>query len=129
MARPIIHFEIIGRNPANLRRFYSLLFGWEFEVGGAVSPLVSDAGDYGFLAPPSGAQPVAGGVGGGRNFDPHTIIYVSVTDIETYLAKVEQLGGSRVLGPERSPGTPLTIGQFRDPEGNLVGLAQIDENT
>jgi predicted enzyme related to lactoylglutathione lyase len=39
------------------------------------------------------------------------------------LDQVEQLGGSRVVGPE-SPVEGLTIGLFNDPEGHLVGLVQ-----
>jgi predicted enzyme related to lactoylglutathione lyase len=125
-ARPAIHFEIIGKDPDALRKFYGELFEWSFDVGGPTTASVSQAGHYGFMAAPEGARPAAFGIGGGKSFSPHTILYINVPDIVTYLEKAEQLGGSRVLGPEKSPGTPLTIGQFRDPEGNLVGLAQID---
>ena len=42
--------------------------------------------------------------------------------MEAALRKAESLGGTRVMGPEGRPGT-LVVGQFTDPEGNLVGVA------
>ena len=120
---PVVHFEIIGRDPSALHRFYKSLFGWDLEIGGKVSTAVSDDDNYGFLAPDKDAPPVAGGIGGGEGFAPHTLFYVHVEDVEQFLAKATALGGTRVLGPDLSPGG-LTIGQFLDPEGNLVGLAR-----
>jgi predicted enzyme related to lactoylglutathione lyase len=32
MPQPVVHFEIIGNDPENLRDYYSGLFGWEFET-------------------------------------------------------------------------------------------------
>ena len=40
------------------------------------------------------------------------------------LAKAEELGGSRVFGPDEVPGIGLTLGQFADPEGHVIGLVQ-----
>lgn len=37
MGRPVVHFEIVGRDPARLRSYYSELFGWEFQVGDAAT--------------------------------------------------------------------------------------------
>jgi uncharacterized protein len=30
MGRPVVHFEVIGKEPDKLRSYYSELFGWEF---------------------------------------------------------------------------------------------------
>lgn len=122
MTNNVVHFEIIGRNPKQLQRYYSKLFGWSPKVGSPVSTRISQPDSYGFLSPGEAAPPVAGGIGGGPGFVPHTVFYIHVADVETCLAKAEDLGGRRVLGPELSP-SGLTIGHFRDPEGNLVGLA------
>ena len=48
MAQPVVHVEIIGRDPARLRAYYTELFGWDFATGGPVSAAVSEAGNYGF---------------------------------------------------------------------------------
>jgi predicted enzyme related to lactoylglutathione lyase len=126
MGRPVVHFEIIGRDPARLRAFYGELFGWTFDVGDTVAPSVSAPGEYGFVdgTTNGGANPapVNGGVGGGPGHAPHTVFYVAVDDVEATLVAAERLGATRVLGPEGTPGT-LVVGQFTDPEGNLIGVA------
>jgi hypothetical protein len=33
MGQPVVHFEIIGSDPAKLRSYYGELFGWEFDIG------------------------------------------------------------------------------------------------
>lgn len=122
MAQPVVHLEIIGRDPVRLRSFYSALFGWDFDTSAPISAAVSEAGNYGFTEGTQGA-PVPGGVGGGPDFEPHVMFYVGVDDIEATLAKAESLGGTRRLGPERVEGRDLVIGHFTDPEGNLIGVA------
>ena len=47
MGNAVVHFEIIGRNPAALREFYRALFGWEADTDSPVAPQVSDAGEIG----------------------------------------------------------------------------------
>ena len=116
----VVHIEIIGNEPAKLREFYRELFGWESEDA-PVAPEVSDERSYGFIQP-AGAAP-AGGIGGGPGFTPHTIFYVGVDDVEQALARAAELGGTRVLGPAKNEGTGVVVGQFTDPEGNLVGVA------
>ncbi|MGV1048856.1 MAG: VOC family protein [Solirubrobacterales bacterium] len=44
-------------------------------------------------------------------------------DVEAALAKAESLGGTRVMGPETIM-EGITLGQFLDLEGRLVGLTQ-----
>jgi hypothetical protein len=122
MGQPVVHFEIIGKDPAALRRYYGDLFGWEFEVGGAVAESVSAPGEYGFVEPGEAGGPPAG-VGGGDGFTSHAVCYVGVPDVEAALQAAERLGGTRRMGPERPPGRDLVVGQFTDPEGNLIGLA------
>lgn len=117
MGQPVVHFEIIGTDPAALRDYYGTLFGWEFAVGDTVAGSVSDPGAYGTVE-----AGIPGGVGGGPGHRPHTVFYVAVPDVEAALAEAERLGGTRTLGPEGVPGT-LVVGQFTDPAGNLVGVA------
>jgi uncharacterized protein len=121
MGRPVVHFEIIGTDPAKLRRYYGELFGWTFETGDASSGEVSEPGSYGFV---DGATTggINGGVGGGRDHGAKVLFYVGVPDVEAALQEAERLGGTRTLGPEGTPGQ-LVVGQFTDPEGNPIGVA------
>jgi uncharacterized protein len=126
MARPVVHFEITGRDPERLRGFFGALFDWRFDVPSRVAEGISDPDTYGFLTPDAGAElpGIPGGVGGGPGFDPRTVFYVSVEDVPAALARAEELGGKRVLGPATAP-SGLVVGRFEDPEGNLIGVAAL----
>jgi hypothetical protein len=47
VGQPVVHFEIIGKDPATLRSYYGELFGWAYDVGDATTPTVSQPGTYG----------------------------------------------------------------------------------
>ena len=125
MGHSVVHFEIIGKDPDNLRSYYSSLFGWEFDTSSQVSGAVSEPTNYGFVDPDttSDGSGIPGGVGGGLGYDPRVIFYVGVPDVETALQKAESLGGTRRMGPDQAPGRGLVIGHFTDPECNLIGVA------
>jgi len=124
MADPVVHFEVIGKDPARLRGYYGELFGWEFDTSAPVAREISEPTDYGFVPPitTSEGTGIAGGVGGGAAYEPHVVFYVGVPDVEAALQRAERLGGRRTIGPVTAP-TGLVVGQFTDPEGNLVGVA------
>jgi uncharacterized protein len=124
VAQPVVHFEIIGSDPAALRSYYGQLFGWQFDTSGVVAEQVSDPNDYGFVAPSTtqGGVGIPGGVGGGPAHRPRAMFYVGVADVEAALLQAESLGGRRVFGPVASQDGP-NVGLFTDPEGNLIGLA------
>jgi uncharacterized protein len=124
VANPVVHFEVIGNDPAALRSYYGDLFGWEFDTPSPVAAEVSDGDQYGFLdlITTEDGTGIRGGVGGGDGYERHAVFYVGVPDVEAALAQAEQLGGTRVMGPATSP-NGLVVGHFRDPEGNLIGVA------
>jgi predicted enzyme related to lactoylglutathione lyase len=124
MGQPVVHFEIIGTDPAGLRSYYGELFGWEFDTSSPVSAAVSEPTNYGFMEANTTDDGVGipGGVGGGPDYAGRAMFYVGVPDVEAALQKAESLGGSRRLGPDEAP-TGLVVGHFTDPEGNLIGLA------
>jgi predicted enzyme related to lactoylglutathione lyase len=126
MGQPIVHFEIIGGEPEKLRRYYGELFGWQFDMSHRVSQAVSEPTNYGFVSRDitSDGTGIPGGVGGGSAYHPRATFYVCVPDAEAALRDAERLGGTRAMGPERAP-SGLVVGHFRDPEGNLVGVAQL----
>jgi predicted enzyme related to lactoylglutathione lyase len=124
MGQPVVHFEVIGQEPEQLRRYYGELFGWQYDTSGLVSDAVSEPTNYGFVGhdPASDGVGIPGGVGGGAGYAGHAIFYVGVPDVEAALQKAEQLGGTRKMGPARSP-SGLVVGHFTDPEGHLIGVA------
>jgi uncharacterized protein len=126
VGQPVVHFEIIGADPARLRSYYGELFGWEFSMDDAVTEAVSAPGSYGFVdgSRNGAAAGINGGVGGGDGYAPQVLFYVGVPDVEAALTRAESLGGTRRMGPEGIPGK-LVVGRFTDPEGNLIGVAGV----
>jgi predicted enzyme related to lactoylglutathione lyase len=123
MGNPVVHFELIGPDPARLRTFYGSLFGWTAPPGAPVAARVSDPAEYSFLDPDPGAPAAAGGIGGGAGFTNHAIFYVGVEDVGSALARAEELGATIVLGPQRNEDGQVTVAHILDPAGNLVGIA------
>jgi uncharacterized protein len=125
MGQPVVHFEIIGKDPARLRTFYGDLFGWEFDTSGAVAEEVSEAGSYGFTDPNAdgGGAPIPGGIGGGAGYERQVIFYIGVPDVGAALQRAQDLGGTHRMGPAQAPGRELIVAHFADPEGNVIGLA------
>ena len=122
MGQPVVHFEVVGKDPDKLRSFYSELAGWDFEVfnGGPT--------DYGVVSRDGNTNSDGAGIGGGvgngpEGYEGHVTFYIEVPDVGASLEQVEKLGGTRVMGPD-SPVEGLTIGLFTDPEGHVVGLTQ-----
>jgi uncharacterized protein len=110
--RPIVHFEILARNPEVQRTFYGELFNWPI-------------GDGPIMTIPSGlGGPEPGPAGHLRQADTSAIaLYVQVGDLTASLARVPTLGGTVVSEPFDVPGGP-TIAAIQDPEGNPLVLVQ-----
>lgn len=123
MGQPVVHFEIIGKDPEQLRAYYAELFGWSFDTSNPVAEAISRPTDYGFVHSDDNGGGIPGGVAGGETYDSHVTFYVGVDDVEAALRKAESLGGTRRLGPVSSPSGDLVVGKFTDPEGHLIGVA------
>jgi uncharacterized protein len=123
MGNPVVHFELIGPDPARLRLFYSQLFGWDGAAGAPVAERISVTTEYSFITPAPDAPPAAGGIGGGSGFESRAIFYVGVPNVADALARAQTLGATVVLTPQRNEGGRITVAHFGDPAGNLVGLA------
>ncbi len=119
MGQPVIHFEVIGRDAEKLRSYYSELFGWEIDANNPMNyGLVQREGNVN-----ADGAGIAGGIGQGPDgYEGHVTFYVEVPDVEAALAQAERLGGSRLMGPDKVPGGGPELGQFKDPEGHVIGL-------
>src|SRR5207247_5225232 len=91
VSHPVVHFEVIGKDPDRLRAYFGELFGWQFQTPSPVAPEVSEPGSYGFLdliATADGTG-IRGGVGGGAAYEPHALFYVGVADVEAALRRAQ----------------------------------------
>ncbi len=114
MTRPVVFFEIRGKDSKRLQEFYASLFGWKID---------SIMMNYGMVEPGIGGPEE--GVGGGisQGDTPLLTIYVQVLDLNETLAKAEEMGGKAVMQPMDTPDGPR-IAVFEDPEGNTMGLVK-----
>jgi predicted enzyme related to lactoylglutathione lyase len=103
MRQQVVHFEIIGRDPAELRSYYGELFGWGFETGDASTEAVSEPGNHGFVDGSETGGGINGGVGGGKRYERRVLFYVGVPDVEAALKKAESLGGGAGWAPRELP--------------------------
>ncbi len=115
MTRPIVHFEIQGRDPARLRDFYQALFGWQMHEDSAMNYTLIE---HGIGGPPEG---IGGGIA--TSDTPRVLVYVQVVDLHETLRRAEELGGKAVMQPIDVPNGP-TIAALEDPEGNHIGLVK-----
>jgi uncharacterized protein len=120
MGNPVVHFEVIGRDPQALRTFYQRAFDWEF------GPPMAQA-NYAMAHPGadgSAGRAIDGGIGGAiDDYDGHVTFYVEVPDLDAALSKIHGLGGKTMMPPDTVPGGPR-IALFTDPEGHVIGLVQ-----
>jgi predicted enzyme related to lactoylglutathione lyase len=118
MGQAVVHFEITGGDGPKLQRYYAELFGWDIDANNEFG--------YGIVQREGNTNAEGIGIGGGISQGPegypgHVTVYVQVPDVEAALAKAEELGGTRTMGPEKVM-EQLTIGLFTDPEGHTIGV-------
>ncbi|MDE2196821.1 MAG: hypothetical protein KGJ56_06505 [Gammaproteobacteria bacterium] len=114
MGNPVLHFEVLGKDPKVLQSFYRDAFDWE---------MAASAPGYA-MALPKAQGGINGGIGAAMGGGPgHVTFYIEAPDLKDSLEKIAHLGGRTVMGPMAIPGGP-TIALFGDPEGHVVGLVQ-----
>ncbi len=117
MGNPVVHFEIMGKDPQALQRFYEQAFDWQ------VGPVMAELGNYAMVNTKVDGS-INGGIGGGmEGYGGHVTFYVEVPDLDAALSKVQSLGGKAMIGPDDIPNGP-SIALFTDPEGHVIGLVK-----
>jgi uncharacterized protein len=121
MGQAVVHFEVVGKDGEKLQRYYGELFGWTVNADNPMQYGMVDAKDNTSM---TGDNGIGGGIGQGPDgYEGHVTFYVAVPDVEEALQKAESLGGTRVMGPENLMDM-VELGQFKDPEGNVIGLVK-----
>jgi predicted enzyme related to lactoylglutathione lyase len=131
LGQPVVHFEIEGRDAAALRTFYSAIFVWDITVqadspanyGLVQGEVNSDGVGIGGAVSevPDEPSPTWRGQRRDEGYPGHVTVYVEVPYVEAALVQAEEMGGTRLQGPDRlMPG--VQIGKFTDPEGHLIAI-------
>jgi predicted enzyme related to lactoylglutathione lyase len=109
-----MHSELIAKDPAALRRFYVDLFGWAEEDYPEAQYTILRHGDGpGIDLAIGAAMP---------GLTPGPTIYVSVEDVDAYIAKLGGVAGVAIVQPPYDIEGMGRFAVFIDPEGNRIGL-------
>ena len=115
MGAPVVHWEIVSPNAAQLQKFYGELFDWHVDTNNPMG--------YG-MVDTHGEGGINGGIGSPQGGAPgHFTMYVQVDDLQKYLDRAESLGAKTIMPPMEIPGD-VTIALFADPDGRVIGLVK-----
>lgn len=114
-----MHSELIAKDPASLRRFYVDLFGWTEEDYPEAQYTILRHGD---------GPGIDLGIGAALpGLPPGPTTYVSVEDVDAYVAKVSGVAGVSIVQPAYDIEGMGRFAVFIDPEGNRIGLWKLPE--
>jgi len=112
----IVHFEINAEEPEKIIEFYKSTFGWTFKKW--EGPM-----DY-WLVMTGEGEGIDGGIAKAEG-EERIINTIGVDDVDMYIKKVEENGGTIVGEKKAIPGVGW-LAYFIDPEGNIHGMMQDD---
>ncbi len=115
----VIHFEIHVDDTERANKFYSGVFGWQFQKWDGPA-------DYWLISTGNEEQP---GINGGmmKRRDPAGSVYntIGVRNLDGHMEKVAAAGGEIVV-----PKMPIPqvgwLAYFKDTEGNIFGMMEPD---
>ena len=116
----IVHIEIPSKDPDKAAEFYNKVFAWETTKWDGPQPywLVKTG--------PDDQLGIDGAFMDAASNDRLTYV-LDVDDVDTYVAKVQENGGTVVMPKGPVPGVGW-LAYFEDPDGNLFGIMQSDES-
>lgn len=115
MGKPVVHWEMLSKDPARLSDFYQKIFDWK----------IHDRPEFNYRIVETGGE---GGINGGIMKPDHpepwpgnTTVYINVDDLATYRKKIVAAGGKILIEEQEVPGMG-TFSLFTDPDGRMMGL-------
>ncbi len=115
MGLPVVHFEMMSKNPADISDFYARIFGWKVTHRPELDYRIFDTGNKmgigGGILKPDREGPWPG----------NQIFYVAVDDLAKYNRKIEKAGGKIHVEEQEIAGMGW-LSLFTDPEGRMNGL-------
>ena len=115
MGNPVVHWELMSKNPEKVSDFYAKLFGWNVkhmpEVNYRVVETGGEGGINGGIVKPDREGPWPGNM----------LFYILVDDLAPYRKKIAAAGGKIHVEEQEVPGMGW-LSLFTDPEGRMMGL-------
>jgi predicted enzyme related to lactoylglutathione lyase len=114
MGRPVVHWELMSKDPAKISAFYEQIFGWKVQHLPEMNYRLVDTGgkgiNGGILKPPR-PEPWPGNM----------LLYIDVDDLAAYRKRIIAAGGKIQVEEQEVPDMGwFTL--FTDPEGRMMGL-------
>lgn len=114
MGNPVVHWELMSKNPGKIAGFYEKTFGWKIQHIPEMDYRMVDTGGEG----------INGGILDPKKDGPwpgNMVFYIDVDDLEAYRKKVVAAGGKIQIEHQDVPGMGA-FSLFTDPEGRMMGL-------
>ena len=124
MPRPV-HFEFSADDPESLAKFYEEALGWKAQKWeGPIEYWLFMTGEEGEEGTP--------GIDGGMmkrddKTPPGTVNTIGVSDLDEYMERATAAGGEIIMPKMAVTGVGWMC-YVKDPEGNVFGLMESDEN-
>ena len=119
MGNPVVHFELMLKNPEKVSDFYAKTFGWKVKNMPEINYRIVDTD-----AKASGMPGINGGIVKPDKPEPwpgNMTMYILVDDLAAYRKKVKAAGGKIHVEEQKVPGMGK-FSLFTDPEGRMMGL-------
>ena len=115
MGRPVVHWELMSKDPARVAAFYETIFDWKVqhmpELNYRIVDTGSEDGINGGIVKPEREGPWPGNM----------LFYIAVDDLASYRDKIVAAGGQIHVEEQSVPGMG-SFSLFTDPEGRMMGL-------
>ncbi|HTO50187.1 MAG TPA: VOC family protein [Burkholderiales bacterium] len=115
MGNPVVHWELLSKDPAKVSAFYAELFGWTIQHRPELNYRIVDTGG-------------AGGINGGimrpeceGEWPGNMTMYILVDDLAAYRKRILAAGGKILIEEQEVPGMG-SLSLFADPDGRMMGL-------
>ena len=122
MSGKIVHFEIPFDNGDRARGFYREAFGWNVAEMPEMNYTTATTGPTSEQGMPAEPGFINGGMFNRTETAPKgPVLTIDVASIDAALGKIEQLGGTKLVGRTEIPNMGF-YAYFTDTEGNTMGL-------
>ena len=115
MGNPVVHWELMSKDPAKIAAFYEKLFGWKIQDRPELNYRIVETGG-------------PGGINGGivkpereGSWPGNVTLYVAVEDLAAYRKRIVAAGGTIHVEEQEVPGLG-SFSLFTDPDGRMMGL-------
>ena len=116
MGQPVVHWELMSKEPEKVAAFYEKIFDWKVTHHPELNYRIVDT--------QTGEHTMNGGIVKPDREGPwpgNQIFYIAVDDLGKYNRRIEQAGGKIHVEEQEIPGMGW-LSLFTDPEGRMNGL-------